>query len=55
MAGLFNEAGGQADTTYSPKKQGQTDKDPNLERADINTQTKPGTEGKLGEGHSQAP
>lgn len=32
------------------RSKGQTDQVPNLERAGVNTQTRPGAEGELGEG-----
>lgn len=50
MAGLFDEAGGQGITTWVGRSKGQTDQVPNLERAGVNTQTRPGAEGELGEG-----
>lgn len=55
VAGLFDEAGGQGITTWVERNQGQADQVPNLERAGVNTQTRPGGRKKLGEGHSWAP
>lgn len=37
------------------RNKGQTDQVPNLEKAGVNTQTRPGMEGELGEGSSWAP
>lgn len=55
VAGLFDEAGGQGITTWVGGNKGRTDQVPNLERAGVNTQTRPGPEGELGEGRGWAP